>query len=80
MKLRIRGLRLEVTEQEIRAGMEKLGPVDSVQILPNSHPQTTDCVAIVEMPISHERAFQISRQVTDIWHDGRYVNIEVVTR
>ena len=80
MKLMVRGLRVDVTEQEVRAGMEKLGPVDSVEIVPNRSVNATDCWAIVEMPISHERAFQITRQVTDIWRDGRRINIDLVTR
>lgn len=80
MKLMVKGLRVDVTAEEVRAGMEKLGPVDSVQLVEHHGEDPRDAWAIVEMPISHERAFQISRQVTDLWHDGRRVNIQVLTR
>lgn len=78
IKLMVRGLRVDVSAEEVRAGMEKLGPVDSVQIVEHQTDNPSDAWAIVEMPISHERAFQISRQVTDLWHDGRRVNIHVL--
>lgn len=80
MKLMVRGLRVDVTAEQVRAGMEKLGPVDSVQIVENRGENPKDAWAVVQMPITHERAFQISQQVTDLWHDGQRVNIHVLTR
>lgn len=79
MRLMVRGLRVDVTADEVRIGMEKLGPVDRVQMVEHHTENPTDAWAIVEMPITPERAFQISRQVTDMWHDGRRVNIHVLT-
>ena len=80
MKLMVRGLRVDVTAEEVRVGMEKLGPVDSVQLVEHRSESPSDAWAIVEMPISHERAFQITRQVKDLWHDGRRINIDLLTR
>lgn len=80
MKMLVTGLRLGVTAQEVRQGMEKLGPVDRVEIVPTESEHAKDCWAIVEMPISAEQAERITSRVTDIWHDGRMINIRVMHR
>lgn len=80
MKMLVTGLRLGVTAQEVRQGMEKLGPVDQVDIVPTESDHATDCWAIVEMPISAEKAEQIASRVSDLWHDGKKVNIRVMHR
>lgn len=80
MKMLITGLRLGVTPDEVRQGMEKLGPVDKVEIVPTKSDHAKDCWAIVEMPISAEKAEQIASRVTDLWHEGGMVNIRVMHR
>lgn len=55
--------------------MEKLGPVTHVDIVDKGNGAVW---AIVEMPITDGQAFRITRQVTDIWHDGKFVNITVM--
>ena len=80
MKLLVTGLRLGVTVDEVRLGMEKLGPVDTIEIVSSQRENEKDCWAIVEMPISAEKAEQIANRVTDLWHDGAMVNIRVMHR
>jgi hypothetical protein len=75
MKLLITGLSSQATEASVKVGMEKLGVVQSVSIHSADEKGTW---AIVEMPITHERAFQITQQVKDIWHDGNFVSINVL--
>lgn len=78
MKLLVKGLRKDVTAEEVRQGMERLGPVDEVEVVPNRSPAATDTWAIVIMPVPIERAYQIANQVSDLWHDGRRVSISVM--
>lgn len=80
MKMLVTGLRPGVTEDEVRMGMEKLGPVDTVEIVSTQREDEKNCWAIVEMPISAEKAEQIASRVTDIWHEGAMVNIQVMHR
>jgi hypothetical protein len=75
MKLLLTGLPTDATTDRVRAGMEKLGPVTHVDIVDKGNGAVW---AIVEMPITDDQAFRITRQVTDIWHDGKFVNITVV--
>lgn len=79
MKLMIRGLNTDATVEGVTKGMEKLGPVQSVTIVPNKSEAATDCWAIVEMDITHERALKITAQVKDLWHDGQRVNISIMS-
>jgi len=80
MKMLVTGLPLGVTAEEVRQGMEKLGPVDRVTVVPTQSEHAKDCWAIVEMPISAEKAEQIASRVTDLWHDGHKINIRVMHR
>lgn len=75
MKLLMTGLSSEATEDRVKAGMEKLGPVTQVEIIEKGNGAAW---AIIEMPITDEQAFRITRQVTDIWHDGQFVNISIL--
>lgn len=77
MKLLLTGLAPGVTAENVRAGMERLGSVSAVQIVPASSPAHA-ASAIIEMPITDERAFQITRQVQDLWHDGRHINLTIL--
>ena len=75
MKLLLTGLPLEATAEKVREGMEKLGTVSNVEIVSKNGP---DHWAIIEMPITDEEAFNITRRVTDLWHLGRFVNLRVL--
>lgn len=75
MKLLLTGLPSHATETSVKVGMEKLGIVESVTIHSSEGKGTW---AIIEMPITDERAFQITQQVKDIWHDGQSVSINVL--
>ena len=77
MKLLLTGLSPEATEEAVRTGMERLGSVSAVQIVPASGPDQA-ASAIIEMPITDERAFQITRQMQDLWHDGRHLNLTIL--
>lgn len=75
MKLLLTGLTSDATAEKVKAGMEKLGPVSQVEIVDKGNGAIW---AIVEMPITDDQAFKISSQVTDIWHDGKFVNITLM--
>lgn len=75
MKLLLTGLPTDATAERVKSGMEKLGPVSQVEIVDKGNGAVW---AIVEMPISDDHAFRITRQVTDIWHDGKFVNITII--
>ena len=75
MKLLITGLPSDTTADRVKSGMEKLGPVTHVEIVDKANGSSW---AIVEMPITDDQAFRITRQVTDIWHDGKFVNITIM--
>jgi hypothetical protein len=75
MKLLMTGLPKEATSEGVREGMEKLGPVSSVEIVSKDGPNNW---AIIEMPITDDEAFNITRRVTDIWHAGQFVNLTVL--
>lgn len=75
MKLLLTGLPEDATESAVRAGMEKLGTVSSVQLVAKDSGETW---AIVEMPITPDQAFKITQQVTDIWHAGNFVNVRIL--
>ncbi|MEN9880134.1 MAG: hypothetical protein RIQ55_780 [Pseudomonadota bacterium] len=75
MKLLLTGLPGDATADKVKVGMEKLGPVSHVEIVDKGN----DAVwAIVEMAITDDQAFRITRQITDIWHDGKFVNITIM--
>ena len=80
MKMLVIGLRLGVSAEEVRQGMEKLGPVDRVEVVPTESEHAKDCWAIVEMPISAEEAQRIASRVIDLWHGGGTINIRVMHR
>ena len=75
MKLLLTGLPIDATAEEVREGMEKLGTVSNVEIVSQNGP---DHWAIIEMPLTDEEAFNITRRVTDLWHLGRFVNLRVL--
>lgn len=75
MKLLLTGLPTDATADRVKVGMEKLGPVTQVDIVDKGNGAVW---AIVEMPITDDQAFNITRQVTDIWHDGKFVNISIL--
>lgn len=55
--------------------MARFGSVNHVEIIVGKHGESW---AIVEMPITDEQAFEITRRVTDIWHDGHFVNARIL--
>ncbi len=75
MKLLLTGLPMDATVDRVKSGMEKLGPVTEVEIVDKGLGAVW---AIVEMPITDDQAFRMTRQVTDIWHDGKFVNLTVM--
>lgn len=75
MKLLLTGLAAEPSAEKVKAGMERFGPVSHVEIVASKE---GDGWAIVEMPITDEQAFEITRRISDIWHDGRFVNVRIL--
>lgn len=75
-KIMLTGLQPEVTEASVKASLEKFGPVIGVTICRDGDPGAP--VVIVEMDISDMQAFQLTRLVTDIWHNGHMVNARLL--
>jgi len=75
-KIMITGLLPEVTEDALRASLEKVGPVTQVSIIRDGDPVAP--VVIVEMDISDAQAYQLTTRVTDYWHDGQMINARLM--
>jgi len=75
MKLLMTGLPKEATPESVQAGMERLGPVSRVEMISQDG---ANHWAIIEMPITDEEAFNITRRVTDIWHAGQFINLTIL--
>lgn len=75
-KFMLTGVSPDVKETDIRQGLEKLGPVSSVQIIREG--DAASPVVIVEMDITDAQAFQLTSRVTDYWHDGRMINVRLL--
>lgn len=75
-KIMLTGVDRAVTEAAVREGLEKVGPVHSVQIVREGdadHP-----VVIVEMDIDDETAFRLTSRLTDFWHEGHMINARLM--
>lgn len=75
-KIMFTGLLPDVTEEAVRASLEKLGPVHSVSIVRDGDAQSP--VVVVQMDISDEQAFRLTSRVTDYWHDGHLINARLL--
>lgn len=75
-KILFTGLQADVTEEAVRASLEKVGPVCQVSIIRDGDPGAP--VVIVEMDISDIEAYQLTTRVTDYWHDGYMINARLM--
>lgn len=75
-KIIFTGLQPEVTEEAVRASLEKVGPVCHVSIIRDGDHNAP--VVIVEMDISDIQAYQLTTRVTDYWHDGHMINARLM--
>jgi hypothetical protein len=75
-KIMITGLGDDVSEERIRASLEKVGPVSEVTIIREGNPATP--VVIVEMDISDADAYRITSRVTEYWHEGHMLNARLL--
>lgn len=75
-KIMLTGLQPEVTEEAVRASLEKVGPVIHVSIIRDGNP--AEPMVIVEMDISDVQAYQLTSRVTDYWHDGHMINARLM--
>lgn len=75
MKFLLTGLTTEATKSSVWSGMEKLGPVTSIEMVKQNN---GDQWAIVEMPVTDDQAFKITQRITDVWHAGKFVNISIL--
>lgn len=78
MKLMLTGLPANAIEENVAEGMRKLGPVENVTVFHEGNADSS--WAIVEMPISNERAQKIKEQVNSIWYKGKAINISIMIR
>lgn len=75
-KIMLTGLSPAVSEESVKAAMEKFGPVLSVAIIRDGEPNAP--WVIVEMDIGDEQAHQLTSRVTDIWNDGKMLNARIL--
>lgn len=75
-KILFSGLGPAVTEEAIRAALEKVGPVLGVTIIRDGDDSAP--VVIVEMDIDDQTAYRITSRVTDFWHDGHMINARLL--
>lgn len=75
-KIMFTGMLPDVTEEAVKAALEKVGPVTSVSIIRTANPGTP--MVIVEMDISDVQAYQLTSRVTDFWHDGHMINARLM--
>ncbi len=75
-KIMFTGLQPEVTEEALKASLEKVGPVIRVSIIRDGDPKAP--VVIVEMDINDVQAYQLTTRVTDFWHDGHKINAHLL--
>lgn len=75
-KIMFSGLARDVSEESVRASLEKLGPVHSVTIVRDGDPDSP--VVIVEMDIDDQLAYRLTTRVKDYWHDGHMINARLL--
>jgi hypothetical protein len=75
-KIMFTGMLPEVTEEAVRAELEKVGPVINVSIIRDGNPN--EPVVIVEMDISDSQAYRLTSRVTDFWHNGHMINARLL--
>ena len=70
------GLDADITEEKVRARLEKVGSVVSVDIVRDGDPNAP--VVVVQMDITDETAFRLTSRVTDYWLDGHHINARLM--
>lgn len=75
-KIMFTGLLPNVTEEAVRASLEKVGPVHSVSIIRDGDAKAP--VVIVQMDISDAQAYSLTSRVTDYWHNGHMINARLL--
>jgi hypothetical protein len=75
-KIMFTGLGAEVTESAVRESLEKIGPVNHVDIYREGNEAAP--VVVVEMAISDAEAFSLTTRVKDLWHNGHLVNARLL--
>lgn len=75
-KIMFTGMLPDVTEEAVKAALEKVGAVTSVSIIRDGNPE--EPMVIVEMDISDMQAYQLTTRVTDYWHDGHMINARLM--
>lgn len=71
-KIMFTGVDSNITEEQVRQSLEKLGVIDDVQIIRDGNPASP--VVVVAMAISDEQAYKLTTRLTDYWHDGHMIN------
>lgn len=75
-KIMFSGLAADVAEPQLRQALERFGPVAGITIIRDGNPEQP--VAIVEMRITDQKAFDLTSRVSDIWHNGQHVSAWVL--
>lgn len=72
-RLLLSGVPADISEESIRTMLARFGQAKEILIVKDGDPGQP--VAIVEIDLSDTEAFDLASRITDIWHDGRRVNI-----
>lgn len=75
-KIMFSGLTVDVSETGLRQALERFGSVGDIVIIRDGDPLRP--VAIVEMLISDQAAFDLTTRITDFGHEGHRISAWVL--
>lgn len=75
-KIMFTGLPADITELQLRQALERFGPIAHISIIRDGDPERP--IAIVEMSITDQAAFDLTTRITDLWHDGQRINARIL--
>lgn len=75
-KILLTGLNPDVTAEKLGEALSHFGEVVDVEIVRDGDPDTP--IAIVQMNINDQQAYNITTRITDIWHAGQRVNARLI--
>lgn len=75
-KILLTGIAPDVTEERVREGLSRFGPVSKVSIVRDGDPEHP--VVVVEMALTDQQAYDLTTRITDIWHDGRHIDARLL--
>ena len=74
-KIMFSGIPADIDEPRLRQALECYGPITRISIVRDGDPKHP--VAVVEMQITDQVAFDLTTRLTDIWHDGQHISYQI---